>query len=83
MQPSDNQASGNLTSFYLDDGLLCGRAGEVLTAIQHLQTVMPIVGLRFSQLVVVPASRERQSFNMVGLVQAGCTVEMSGNFEIL
>ena len=40
----------DIAPLFADDGVLAGRSGEVLRALKHMKVVMPMVGLRSSQL---------------------------------
>ena len=45
----------DMTPMFADDGFLAGRSAELLTALKHMQHIMPRLGLRFSVLEVTPA----------------------------
>ena len=69
---------------FADDGVIAGRSDEVLRALQHMQAVMPLVGLRFSFLQVVAASPGLQpAERFVHFTDLGCTLALDGNFEDL
>ena len=51
---------------FADDGLIAGRQGEVLRAVSHLMTHMPLLGLRFSKMDIIPASPAQGSSSRWG-----------------
>ena len=74
----------DIAPVFADDGVIAGRSGEVLRALKHMRVVMPMVGLRFSQLQVVAAAYGDQPVERFAyFVAEGCTPVLDGNFEIL
>ena len=80
MQPA---AKLDLAVAFADDGVLAGPSGEVLRSLRHLKQIMPKLGLRFSSLIVAPAAGFASRAPLQAFVDEGCTVEPSGNLEIL
>ena len=52
----DHPVDLDIAPLFADDGVFAGRSGEVLRALKRMRIVMPMVGLRFSQLQVVAAA---------------------------
>jgi hypothetical protein len=80
LQPA---AELDMTPMFADDGLLAGKAAEVLRALEHLRTVMLPLGLRFSMLEVVPAAGPNHGVDLQLFVDQGCTVNGQSGFEAL
>ena len=67
----------DMTPGFADDGFLAGPSGEVLRCLQHLQTVMPSLGLSFSRLEAVPSAGMRCSFDTQSFINLGCTLNLN------
>ena len=68
---------------FADDGVIAGRCDEVMRTLQHMQAVMPLVGLRFSFLQVVAGSPGLQpAERFVHFTDLGCTPALGGNFQV-
>ena len=68
---------------FADDGLLARKSGEVLRALTHLKRVMPMVGLKFSTLQLVPAALDAHTFQVEPFTALGGQMCSEGNVEIL
>ena len=80
----DTPVELDIAPLFADDGVIAGKSAEVLRALRHMQTVMPSVGLRFSQLQIAAASYAPQPPERFSLfVAAGCTPVLDGNLEVL
>ena len=64
----------DMTPMFADDGFFAGRAEEVKRALQHLVPVMPLLGLKFSKLDVIPAAGEGAQFDRGSFRDLGCKV---------
>ena len=73
----------DLAALYADDGILAGPQSEVLRAIQHLQAVLPRVGLLFSKLEVVAAAPNGGSLDRAAFEACGVTINPIGNTQIM
>jgi len=74
----------DIALLFADDGVIAGASGELLRAVRHMQTVIPSVGLRFSQLQVSAASYELRPVERFRLfADFGCTPILNGNLEVL
>ena len=80
----DRAVELDIAPLFADDGVVAGNADEVLRAIQHMKKVMPMVGLRFSQLQVAAAAYGIQPEEKFATFKAeGCTPVLDGNVEVL
>ena len=68
---------------FADDGLLAGPSAEVLRALQHWSSVLPLLGLRLSQASVAPAAGRAHQVNFQPFLAMGCTLCEDANYEVL
>ena len=65
------------------EGVFAGKFAEMLKVTRHVMQVMPLVGLRFSMLQVIPAKPYNKSTDSGPFEAEGCMIPRDGNFEVL
>jgi hypothetical protein len=76
-------ASLDVAALFADDGILAGPQLEVLRSVQHLQIVMPKVGLTFSKLEVSSAVVGGAMLDQAAFEASGISVNSSGNTLVM
>ena len=73
----------DMTPMFAADGFFAGKSRTVARAPQHVQPIMPGLGLRFSLLEAVPSAGSRNHIDRGIFDALGCTWNDSGNLEVL
>ena len=81
--PLDPPAKMDLAPMFADDGCWGGSSAEVLRFLQHIQAIMPRLGLNFSKLEVIPTADRQTSVDLQPFVQVGCTIQVEPNVAIM
>jgi len=73
----------DMAPLFADEGALAATSQEILRGVHHLHTVMPLLGLKFSKLDVIPAAGQNHQVDIGAFHEAGCTVSVTGDFEVM